>query len=188
MPTNKQQVTQPAPPVDQRALTDGRVAHDTLLALIGQRGTRVLRVTESYNDYGEWLFVTLSAVLPRRAAGRIRRMRQTYTFYGLGYHERRERWIAEVWDCYPACRPRADSAPPDKASVLAQIAERHADCRALAAAQPAPGDRAGLYAALADLTDDDAADCELADLAAVTGRDDLDAFAINAHTELNGHD
>src|SRR5690606_38034622 len=60
--------------------------HERVLALLNAPETTVLRATLSTNLYGEFLFVTLRYAPKRQPA-------QLLTFYGLGYHDQRERWI-----------------------------------------------------------------------------------------------
>ena len=75
-----------------------RVSHTRLLELLSDPKTTVHSLEESHNNYGEYLFVTLS----RQGANK----RIFMTFYGLGFHEYRERWIADEWYWYESVRGR----------------------------------------------------------------------------------
>jgi hypothetical protein len=159
----------------------GQLTHPMFLDLLVCPTTRVHVLKIDANDYGEWLFVTLSAVLPPAMYDRTRRWRRRlWTFFGLGYHDARERWLFDSWMFYAA-----DSAVTSRMSspssrlrnggigiseVLAQIQDRRAECMAEAARADAPSGRARLYGVLADLTDDDGALAELAD---------FDAFGVD---------
>ncbi|HMN13664.1 MAG TPA: hypothetical protein PKD55_15210, partial [Bellilinea sp.] len=95
-----------------------RVSHTRFLELLSDPKTTVHSLEESHNNYGEYLFVTLS----RPGVGR----RVFMTFYGLGYHEYRERWVYQDWYWYESVRGAGlehQRVPRDAARQ--QIDERH---------------------------------------------------------------
>jgi|SRR5690554_731736 len=71
-----------------------RVSHDRLISFLDDETTAVHRVQESSNSYGEFLFVTVSR------PGATRKL--CVTFFGLGFHEHRERWVIDEWYWYHA--------------------------------------------------------------------------------------
>jgi len=138
---------------EQEQLYD-RISHARFLALVQQPDIVVHEVKEDSNSFGEYLFVTLGSP---SEPGKL------LTFWGLGYHEYRERWITDTWEWYAdyLMTKRQNRVPKDDA--LSQIKEREDDAKAHAA--PAnQSRRAQLYELVADLTDDDGALTELEDL------------------------
>ena len=69
---------------DQETLFD-RIGHGRFMTLLAEEATSVHRILESSNNYGEFLFVTLSRPGSREPL--------LVTFWGLGYHDYRERWL-----------------------------------------------------------------------------------------------
>lgn len=112
-------------------------------------------VGESTNSFGEYLFVTVSC--------RTEQPKKLYTFWGLGYHEHRERWIMDTWQWYESQRKTEKLPTLVKAGAYNQIKEWEAFVRANAT--PTQQSRqAQLFELLADLTDEDGALSELEDL------------------------
>lgn len=132
-----------------------RISYTRFMALIAQPDVDIHEVGESTNSIGEYLFVTVSC--------RIAHPKQLYTFWGLGYHEQRERWIADTWQWYES-EQNAEKFPMlSKTEALAQISEREAFVRANATPSQPQSRRAQLYELIADLTDEDGALSELED-------------------------
>ncbi len=71
-----------------------RVSDERFRSLLEDELTMVHRIEASHNDYGEFLFVTASRPGVKE--------RICMTFYGLGFHEHRERWITDEWFWYQA--------------------------------------------------------------------------------------
>lgn len=133
-----------------------RVSHERLLEILSDPKTQVHALEKSHNNYGEYLFVTLS-----RPGGK---QRVFLTFYGLGYHEYRERWVYEDWYWYESVRGAGlerQRVPRDAARQ--QIDERHRECQA-SARHDAQTNRGRIFELLADLTDEDGAYTEIEDL------------------------
>jgi len=69
-----------------------RVTDERLKEILANPNTITHTIKLSTNTFGEFLSLTTS-----RGAGQ---QRVCMTFYGLGYHEYRERWISEEWFWY----------------------------------------------------------------------------------------
>ena len=133
-----------------------RVSDERLHAILADSTITVHLISEDYNNYGEFLFVTVGrAGWPGH---------ELITFYGLGHHEQRETWITDEWYWYRS-NPARDVVEQEipKAVAARLIAQRHADI-APHIIHEEPSERAELFVLLADLTDEDAAYTELEDL------------------------
>jgi hypothetical protein len=109
------------------------------------------------NSYGEFLFVTVS-----RAKGQGR---EILTFWGLGYHEYRERWFTEEWsfhESYPSTKSLGQQLSHKEAKRLIQ--ERKSEVEHEAQEQSPQSAMGALFEILADITDEDGALSELEDL------------------------
>ncbi len=133
-----------------------RVSHARFQAVLTDEQTTVHSIAEDSNNYGEFLFVSLS-----RQCSQFPLM---VTFYGLGYHDQRERWITDSWFWYEAnlFPDRLWSSIP-KEKALKLIAERQAAIQPYVTNEP-QSPRARLFELLADLTDEDGAYTEMEDL------------------------
>src|SRR5687767_13182657 len=81
-----------------------RVRHERLLSFVENEQTNVHEVELTSNSYGAFLFISLS----RQGdpfPGYV-------TFWGLGYHEQRERWLVKEWFWF-------------RSSTRASLLERH---------------------------------------------------------------
>ncbi len=149
------------PAAEQFGLTENerlfyRVSHARLMQLLDDPKTRVHRIEESSNSFGEYLFVTLSR------PGSAKRV--SMTFYGLGYHEYRERWIADEWFWYePNDTPGVVRPVLDREAAWQHIEQRYQEVRSYAQNE-AQSRRGQLFEMLADLTDEDGAWAEMQDL------------------------
>jgi hypothetical protein len=132
-----------------------RVSHDRFMALVMQPEVDIHEIQVSSNSFGEYLFVTVSC--------RTEQPKKFYTFWGLGYHEHRERWITDSWQWYESSRKDANLPVIPKEEAYTQIKEREAFVRANAFPTQ-QSHRAQLYEVVADLTDEDGALAELEDL------------------------
>ena len=138
----------------QEELSNAKISDDRFMDLVSRRDVDVYKIQLSENDYGEYLFVTLK----RRKQEKSRPL----TFYGLGYHEHRERWISSVWEFYETHLDLGQTAMR-KVEAIEQLLER----RLYVVSNVTPtkqSPQAQLYELYADLTDDDAALTELEDL------------------------
>lgn len=131
------------------------ISHNRFMALMEQPDVDIHEIQESTNSFGEYLFVTVSC--------RSEQPKLLYTFWGLGYHEYRERWITDTWQWYESQQNPSKKAVLPKHEAIMQIKEREAFVRAHAT--PTRQSRqAQLYELMADLTDEDGALSELDDL------------------------
>lgn len=133
-----------------------RVSDARFMEIISDGKTQVHSIAADYNSYGEFLFVTLSRPSPLQPA--------VATFYGLGFHEHRERWYTNHWSWYAAnFFPEQIAKIIPKAQAQDMIEKRRAEIAPLVIpAERSP--RARLYEMLAELTDEDGALSELEDL------------------------
>jgi len=133
-----------------------RVTDERLKEILANPNTITHTIKLSTNTFGEFLFLTTS-----RGAGQ---QRVCMTFYGLGYHEYRERWISEEWFWYQSQESlvNVQSKIPEE-EVMEKLEQRLADI------SPNLGDDTQtefghMFEQLGDLTDDDAALAEMQDL------------------------
>jgi hypothetical protein len=118
--------------------------------------TLIHKAEDSSNDFGEFLFVTASRSTKQ---GRI-----YMTFYGLGYHEYRERWLTNEWFWYQSNPdPNLIKTRLDKKEVEEMI-QKHRDEVLSQASQSRQSMRGKLFEILADLTDEDGAKAEMEDV------------------------
>lgn len=133
-----------------------RISHARFQALLLDARTTIHAAELSSNSYGEFLFVTLS-----QGGGE---KRQYLTFWGMGYHEYRERWITETWSWYEAMEtPKMQAQRLSKQEAEEFIAQRQAEIRPYQG-QNTQSKCGKLFELLADLTDEDGALAELEDL------------------------
>lgn len=132
------------------------ISHTRLMALVMQPDVDIHEVKEDSNSFGEYLFVTVSC--------RSEQPKKLYTFWGLGHHEYRERWIADSWQWFESQQSAAKKPMMRKEEAYIQIKEREAFVQANAAPANQQSRQAQLYELMADLTDEDGALSELEDL------------------------
>jgi hypothetical protein len=133
-----------------------RVTDQRFLSLLGQDEPLIHRIENSSNNFGEFLFVT-----PSRPGCQSR---IAMTFYGLGYHEHRERWIADEWFWYQSnLSPELmrEQIEKEKANELIQ---KRRDRIATHLGEDVRTEYGQLFEMLADLTDEDGALAEIEDL------------------------
>jgi hypothetical protein len=113
-------------------------------------------VKESSNTFGEFLFVTASRKGQQKPI--------CMTFYGLGYHENRERWVTEEWFWYQNdYRPSLLEQRIEKEEAL-ELLKRRSESIQSDIDLETQTERGRLFEFLADMTDDDAALAEMNDL------------------------
>jgi hypothetical protein len=132
---------------------DDRISRARFMVLVDDPNVDVNDIKISTNAFGEFMFVTLSC--------RTKPASEPLTFYGLGYHEQRERWITKYWRWYESIHKAEELGIIPKQEARAQIQEREDFTRANAATTPIPSRRAQLYELMAHLTDEDGALTEL---------------------------
>ena len=133
-----------------------RVSQERFQVILEDEQTQVHEIKDSHNNYGNFLFVTSSRPSTQ---GRI-----CMTFFGLGFHEYRERWITDEWFWY-----QSNLTPELQKNKLTQeevksILEQRRDSIAAEIGTVSQTDRGRLFELLADLTDEDGAVAEIEDL------------------------
>lgn len=135
---------------------DDRISRARFMALVDDPNVDVNDIKVSTNAFGEFMFVTLSCrTIPAS---------EPLTFYGLGYHEQRERWISGYWRWYESIYKAKELGNIPKSEAKAQIQEREDFAHTSATTAPVPSRRAQFYELMANLTDEDGALAELEDL------------------------
>lgn len=155
MQEREQPETPPFAFTERERLYD-QLGHRRFLTLLRDVQTTIHTAELSENSYGEFLFVTISR--PNEVA------RRQLTFYGLGYHQYRERWITDVWSWYEGSElARTQEQHLTREEVEQLIANRQQEV-AQYLNKTSQSSRGKLYELLADLTDEDGAIAELDDL------------------------
>lgn len=126
------------------------------LELMQAEETTIHQAELSTNSYGEFLFVTASRAREQQ--------REVITFWGLGLHERRDRYLLDEWHWYQSYTPIDEQTVPiPKDEFLTLLTERRQaleeDGRGYVQTK-----RGQFYEMLADLTDEDGAATEMDDL------------------------
>jgi len=139
-----------------------RVSEARFQELLEDERTAIHRVELSANDYGEFLFITVS--LPKAASQPVGERKGVVTMYGLGLHEYRERWITDEWFWYEAfSRPELLEQIMTKEEVEEILRERREEIAPYVTDKAQSG-RGKLFEMVAELTDDDGAIAEMDDL------------------------
>jgi hypothetical protein len=140
---------------------DGRVNQERFKEILDDEQTTVHSVEESDNNYGEFLFVTVSRLSTHQ--------RLCMTFFGLGFHQYRERWFTDEWFWYqtPSFREvvKQNIVKEETYEKIQQRFER-IDPEITSDTQT---DRGRLFEMLANLTDEDGAYAELQELGSLSG-------------------
>lgn len=138
---------------EREALWD-RVSHRRLEAILQDEQTAIHNIHLDSNSFGQFLFVTTSRPVDE---GRL-----ALTFFGLGHHEQRDRWLTDEWFWYETTL-RDEPATLEKQEALGVIEQRRQEVLSYATGQVQSG-RGRLFDVIADLTDDDGAMAEFEDL------------------------
>ena len=133
-----------------------RISHERLLQLLNDEQSKIYSAALSYNTYGEFLFISVSRPDEEE--------RRSYTLWGYGYHEPRERWLSDEWFWYER-RPIAEDETTEisREEVQAVLDERLTEITPYLGRETQTR-RGKLFETLADLTDDDGATIELEDM------------------------
>lgn len=140
-----------APPSEGFGLTERerlftRVSHDRFMTFVTASDTSIHDAQLSTNSYGEFLFVTMSRPGTED--------REHYTFFGLGYHEPRDRWITEEWFWYQARHYSQRYEELEREQVLQMIEERQSEIKKDVGLHKRSR-RGVIFEELADISDDD---------------------------------
>jgi len=142
--------------ISEDEVTRWRVSDERLNEILANPNTTTNKARLSSNAYGEFMFVTASR---GKETGRI-----CMTFYGLGYHQYRERWITEEWFWYQTSSDMVSPAGNLSIKETQEIlSERLADISPHLD-EDTQTELGRMFEALADITDDDAALAEMQDL------------------------
>lgn len=126
-----------------------RITHKRFLEILKDPQTKIHAVKESGNIYVEFLFVTVS----RESNGQQLIM----TFYGLGFHEYRDRWFTDEWHWYQTyANSESCKGEVSKADTVKQV-EFHRNEVLKYGAEATQSDAGYLFEMIAELTDDDGA-------------------------------
>jgi hypothetical protein len=126
-----------------------RISADRFDEILENRHTTIHTIEPASNTYGEFLFVTASR---SRDEGRV-----YMGFYGLGYHEYRERWLVDEWYWFQERHSKEllrQQIPLEEAKT--RIEERIEDIRP-DIAEDTQTPRGELFEFLAELGDEDGA-------------------------------
>lgn len=118
--------------------------------------TTIHKAEVDSNNYGEFLFVTISRPEEER--------QQVLTFYAYGYHQYRERWYTEEWAWYranPFPKTMEQHLTREEAEELLEARREEIAPNVMAATQTKRGQ---FFEMIAELTDDDGAISEMEDL------------------------
>ena len=133
-----------------------RVKQERFQEILDDELTVIHTIQPSSNDYGEFLFVTTSRPGDKE--------RIAMTFYGLGYHEHRERWLTDEWFWYQAnSNPALMQQQIDKKDAKELIQQRQ-ESIAPYLRESEQSEYGRIFELLADLTDEDGALAEMEDL------------------------
>ena len=154
---------QPAPrrPYEVFGLTEKealswRVDQERFLEIFNDDQTIIHELNPSSNNFGEFLFITTSRPGDH---GRV-----CMTFFGMGYHEYRERWITEEWFWYQAnSYPDLLRKKLEKEDAQELLKQRWEDIQP-DLRKDSQTERGKLFEMLADLTDEDGALAEIQDI------------------------
>jgi hypothetical protein len=161
MTTEYSPILAPKKPCEEFGLTNEeqlfyRVSQKRFEEIFADNQTIIHDIRESENDFGEFLFVTTSRPGNQSRIG--------MTFYSLGFHDPRERWITQEWFWYHSyLQPDKLEEKIEKDEAKNIIQRRRESIRPL----PSPTTqtwRGNLFELLADLTDEDGALAEMEDL------------------------
>jgi len=136
-----------------------RVSHKRFLEIFHRADVSVVSVSFSENNYGEFLFVTLWGAEDELGI----------TFYGCGYHDRRERWFVDEWYLFDAY-PSAPLLFVDKTEALSSILDYYHKAKAEKEADKVSGTKrskeAIMFEEVSEIcgNDDDAAQATLEDM------------------------
>lgn len=139
-----------------------KISDARFLAILRDENTTAYTVNMDTNSFGEYLFVTLGRPTADSPAVLV-------TFFGLGYHEQRERWITQEWSWYTPTPMKGKNDQPMPKDEAERIIQERRDEITPYITDTQPSKRAQLFALLADLTDEDGAYSEMEDLEGLMG-------------------
>ena len=142
--------------LNDREVLFGRINEKRFKEIITDDQTKIHTIQESSNNYGEFLFITAS-----RSGDQCPII---MTFYGLGYHEHRERWLTDEWFWYQSnLHEDQQEQLISKEEAQALLEERLADIHPFIK-EDTQTEEGKFFELLADLTDEDGALAEMEDI------------------------
>ena len=133
-----------------------RVKDERLREIIFDNRTTIHRMSESSNNFGDFMFVTTSR--------NTRQERIGMTFFGLGFHEHRERWITNEWHWYQtSIHPHMVGERITKEEAE-EVLKQRLESISPYLNEDTQTQRGKVFEILAELTDDDGALAEMEDL------------------------
>jgi len=133
-----------------------RVTDERLKEILANPNTTTHTVKLSTNTFGEFLFLTAS-----RGSGP---QRVYMTFYGLGYHDYRERWISKEWFWYQSQESQVETQFKLTFEEVTEKLEQRLAVISPFLDQDTQTEIGWMFEQLADLTDEDGALVEMEDL------------------------
>ena len=133
-----------------------RVTDEKLREILADPNTTTHTIKMSSNTFGEFLFLTAS-----RGTGQ---QRICMTFYGLGFHEYRERWISKEWFWYQSQENMVEIQRKIPGEEISEKLEQRLAEIAPHFGEDTQTELGRMFETLADITDDDAALAEMQDL------------------------
>jgi len=133
-----------------------RVTDERLKEILASPDTTTHTINQSTNTFGEFTFLT--------ASRRVGQNRIFMTFYGLGYHEYRERWIHKEWFWYQSQESVVDTQTKLPGEEVREMLEQRLVEISPHLGEDTQTERGQMFEQFADLTDDDAALAEMQDL------------------------
>jgi hypothetical protein len=161
MPSPENPIFNPRKPYEVFGLSEkeflfNRVSQKRFSELLDDKQTIIHSIQESSNNYGEFLFVTTSRPGTQE--------RICITFFGLGYHDYRERWVSDEWFWYQSSpTPQLLEKKIDKDEAKEKLSEKQ-DFISPYLSQYKQSSRGHLFETLADMTDEDGAIAEMEEL------------------------
>ena len=142
--------------ISEKEVARWRVTDKRLREILAIPNTTTHTIKLSTNTFGEFLFLTTS-----RGVGS---QRVCMTFYGLGYHEYRERWLHKEWFWYQSQEGAVELQTKIPGEEVFEKLEQRLEEISSQLGQDTQTDLGQMFERLADLTDDDAALAEMQDL------------------------
>jgi hypothetical protein len=133
-----------------------RVTDEKLKETLANPNTTTHTIKMSTNTFGEFLFLTAS-----RGSGQ---QKTFMTFYGLGFHKFRERWITGEWFWYQTQESLVDvNERLSEDEIAERLKQRQVDI-SFYLDEDTQTELGRMFEEFADMTDDDAAIAEMQDL------------------------
>jgi hypothetical protein len=170
MPRNKEH-RQPSPEgfdFTENEKLFSRVSDARFRELVFNPHTPIHTARIASNNYGEFVFVTASRPNGRKTETGAE-VKEVYTFWSLGMHEPRDRWLVGEWFYHRANQlPATMKLKTTQAKVEELLHERQSEV-APYAEKHKQSQYGQMFEDLAELTDDDGAMSEIEDLDGLFG-------------------